>query len=628
MKKIIQNVLSISLCLIAFNVTAQVPRPKPITIKKELNTDLSKINQKPIPKINTDITKKYFTQLKSGTENSKEGARELTLVNNNFPETNKTTVQKGSVINNANSICTKETITVEIKALDFKAFSMNAKPDWLKPGIMMKAMSFIDGSNTIEEIKDRNPITLSSDLKIANPVFEVMNPSKKSQITTAENYFIRQDGNPVPAQMTFYYHEVHSLEEMSFKLTGKYSSGMGMFSGSVGLNYGTEKESNYYMIEFSQNMFSIEVDGMNPAKVFVDPTVSTEDYIYLSKVNYGRKGVIVFKTNKKIEEMGLSLSAKVSGVVGSGEVKAAYNSLKSNSDVEMQAFYYGGSSAGVIQSIENSIKNGVPDIISYLKDRPFDHKLALPIGYELKNLKNERVGLDNKLKQVVRTCITKQDYKLKVTLTDIQNIDGRDGSDNPDDYAIQQSIVYTSKGRDMVQSKTDFNKFPNTFKKCTLVPNNVNTLICGDGNNQIHVRQNNKVSQRNTSQINNSMVFNLPYDYYADPNASFKIHTWVKEYTSGKDKVLTGNTKISVVNIKDVMDALSGNKPLLQNKDLYDKSINVTVDNKAIKFDSFGNEVMMANIQDINGKIILDYPIIVGSPGAKAVVWLSFELVK
>tara|TARA_R110002012_G_scaffold320402_2_gene543944 strand:+ start:53738 stop:55609 length:1872 start_codon:yes stop_codon:yes gene_type:complete len=622
MKKIIQNALGLSLCLLAFNVSAQIPIKKPVTIKKELNTDLSKIKNKPIPQIHNIKLKGYFENLKVGSENDKEGARELTLVNNNFIETNKTTVQKGSVTNSSKSICTNETIKVEVKALDFKAFSMNAKPDWLKPGIMMKAMSFIDGSNTIEEIKDRNPITLSSDLRIANPVFTVMNPSKKSQITNAENYLITQNGSPVPAQMSFYYHEVHSLEEMSFKLTGKYSSGMGMFSGSVGLNYGTEKEAYYYMIEFAQNMFSIEVDGMDPTKVFVDPSVSTEDYIYLSKVNYGRKGVIVFKTKKSIEELGLSLSAKVSGVIGSAEVKAAYNSLKSSSEVEMQAFYYGGSSASAIQSIENSIKNGVPDIISYLKNRPFDHKLALPIGYELKNLKNERVGLDNTLKQVVRTCIPKQNFKLKVTLTDIQNINGRDGGgSNPDDYGIQQYIDYTALGKAKRYNARDIIIFPARKNGPVQVANKPNILISGDLQNQLHVREGNEPRNRNRF-INNSLVFDISYDEFMDKNAQFKIYTWFKEYTSGKDKVLANNTPISV-NIKEVLEVLSGARPLNASTPFFDTTIA-----KTVKFHNFGTgNLPLANIQTNLSKLVLEGPIRIGNPGEKAAVWLQFELV-
>ena len=620
MKKIIQYVVSISLCLAAINVNAQINTPKTITGQKDKNINLSKINQKPSPQLNVAKVKEYFKTLKVGTANDKEGERELTLVNNNFKETNKTTVQPGSVINNTNRICTKELITVDVKALDFKAFSMNAKPDWLKPGIMMKAMSFIDGSNTIEEIKARNPITLSTDLRGINPVFEVMNPHKKSQITTAENHFISQNANPVPSQMTFYYHEVHSLEEMSFKLTGKYSSGMSMFSGSVGLNYGTEKESNYYMIEFSQNMFSIEVDGMDPAKVFVDSNVSTEDYIYLSKVGYGRKGVIVFKSDKKIEDFGVKFNAKINGLVGSGEVSTAYNTLKSRSDVTIEAFYYGGSTVGAIRSIENTIKNGTPDIISYLKDQPFNHKLALPISYELKNLKNERVGLGNKFKQVVRTCIEKTNFKLKVTLTDIQNINGRDGGgNNPDDYAIQQYIDYTALGKQKKYIARDINTFPGRQNGPVQVANASNILISGDAKNQLHIREGNEPRNRNRS-INNSLVFNISYDEFMDPNAKFKIYTWLKEYTDGKDKVLANNTSISV-NIKEVLEVLSGARPLNETTPFFDTTIA-----KTVKFHNFGaGNIPLANIQKLS-PLVLEGPIRIGNPGEKAAVWVQFEL--
>jgi len=104
MKKIIQYVVSISLCLAAINVNAQINTPKTITGQKDKNINLSKINQKPSPQLNVAKVKEYFKTLKVGTANDKEGERELTLVNNNFKETNKTTVQPGSVINNTNRI--------------------------------------------------------------------------------------------------------------------------------------------------------------------------------------------------------------------------------------------------------------------------------------------------------------------------------------------------------------------------------------------------------------------------------------------------------------------------------------------------------------------------------------------
>lgn len=119
---------------------------------------------------------------------------------------------------------------------------MNDRPDWLKPGVIMKARSFIDGSHTIEEQYDRTPITLATNLRGASTTtYQIPNPRYKSQITSAENTLISQNALPVPAQMYFTYHEIHSLDELGFKLTGKYSSALGAFSASLGIDYGNSK---------------------------------------------------------------------------------------------------------------------------------------------------------------------------------------------------------------------------------------------------------------------------------------------------------------------------------------------------------------------------------------------------
>jgi len=629
MKKLIQHVFSISLCLVVLNVTAQIRTPKTLSTNKNLNTDASKINNKPNPQIDVTKAKEFFKTLKVGEASSKEGEIKLSVVNDKFPSLNKTTTAKGNPISSAEEICTKEVVKIHVQAQDFQVFGKQANSSWIKPGTIMEAKNFCNGSYAYEQVKERYPIKLSTDLQGINPVFEVQHPQSNSEMNTGIGYFFNAKAKPVSADMSLYFDEVHSLDELGFKLTGKFSAGFGAISAKMDLDYGTKKEAHYYYVIFTQNMFFLEVDGLNPEKIFLDTSIPVLDYVYLSKVHYGRKALIIIKSQSSLEELNLKLETKLSLGVVDASAQLAYNTLVSSSGVEVNAFYYGGDSDSTAESIENTLESGVPDIQTYIKGKASDHTKALPIGYELKNLNNEVVGLESNFTQIVKTCFPKRDYKLKVTLTDIQNINGRDGSDNPDDYGLQQSIVYFSKGREMVTKKenADYNKFSNMINKCTQVPNNINTLLCGDDNNQIQVRQNTNVSERNRSQIKNSIIFSLPYEYYADENASFKIHTWLKEYTSGKDKVLTGNTKISVVNIKYVMDVLSGKEVLNQDNNLADKSIDVTEGGITTKFHNFGNNVLMANIKPVNGKMILDYPIVVGEIGAKAVVWVSFELV-
>ncbi|MFV0593279.1 MAG: thiol-activated cytolysin family protein [Draconibacterium sp.] len=616
--------------VVASNLEAQIRTNKKLPSQKTETLDLKdvnkKINQAQVQ--NVQLPHDYFKLLKLGSSTEKEGERELTIVNDNFPELNKTTVTKGATTSSGDEVCSKERIKVEVKTRDFKAFSMNDRPDWLKPGIIMRARSFIDGSSTIEEQYDRTPITLATNLRGASTtIVTVANPRKKSEITAAENRLISQNASAVPAQMYFTYHEIHSLEEMGFKLTGKYSAGLGAFSASLGIDYGNSKDNYYYMIEFHQNMFSIEVDGLQTNQVFTDPSVPVNEYVYLSKVNYGRRGFIVFKSAKSIDQLDVRFNAKSSGIITNGELKTAYNKLKTNSEVEIEAFFYGGSTQGAVSTITNSIKNGSPsDIVEYISSRPFDHKLALPIGFELKNLENARVGLDNNFEQTVKTCIPKRDFKLKVTLTDIQCINGRDGgSDNPDDYAIQQYIVFKTLGKEKKYSLRDINKFPDVIDNFQNSSPVINPLAYGDTKHQIPVRQNPNINQRNRNMINNSLVFNIRFDEYNDPNVSFKIFTWLKEYSStalgnNDDKLLANNEVISV-KIKDVLDILAGIKSLREETPFFDTSIAANT-----KFHNFGSGYLMLTQLQSTDNLILEGPIRVGSPGQKAAVWVQFEL--
>lgn len=631
MKTFITTTTLLLFLMATISLNAQIQRKRTtVRPKGEIQTvDPNKVNQQVNPPNlqNLNKAREYFSRVKLGTPTQKEGERELTVVNDDFPELNSTKKTKGPTTSNANEIVVEERLKVEVKTRDFKAFSMNDRPDWLKPGVIMKARSFIDGSHTIEEQYDRTPITLATNLRGASTTtYQIPNPRYKSQITSAENTLISQNALPVPAQMYFTYHEIHSLDELGFKLTGKYSSALGAFSASLGIDYGNSKNMYYYMIEFHQSMFSIEVDGLQTNNVFLNSSVPVSEYVYLSKVSYGRRGFIVFKSTKTIEQLGIRLNAKATGIIGSAELKSAYNSLKSNEEVDIEAFFYGGSTQGAVSSITNAIKNGTPsDIVDYIASRPFDHKLALPVGFELKNLKNERVGLGTNFEQTVKTRIPKRNFKLKVTLTDIQCINGRDGSDNPDDYGIQQYIVYKALGKDKKFVSREINKFPDRVGNCGQVSNIINPVVCGDAHNQIHVGQNADVNQRNRSMINNSLTFNISFDEYNDPNASFRIFTWFKEYTtstfgSEDHKVLANNEPISV-KIKDVLDILAGIKTLRKDTDFFDTTIA-----RGVKFHNFGSGNLMLTTLQSTDNLILEGPIRVGSPGQKAAVWVQFEL--
>ena len=222
-------------------------------------------------------------------------------------------------------------------------------------------------------------------------------------------------------------------------------------------------------------------------------------------------------------------------------------------------------------------------------------------------------------------------YKLKVTLTDIQCLYGRDGGgSDPDDYGLQQYVVYKTLGKEKIHISRDIKKFRERIDLGGQVPYIKNMLINGDMKNQIHTQVNNYMERRDRSMINNSLVFQVTSKELEDPNASFKIFTWLKEYSYtnylikkvNDDKILMKNTSVNV-KIKDVIEILSGVKNLIENTSIPAEDVG-----RLYKFHNFGAGYMhLGNIQKIE-PMVLEGPIYFVSPETIVAVWVQFELIK
>lgn len=634
-KNQIKTICILCAFLIATNINAQIPtktiKPKGQSIQQ---VTIPKTNNIQNAQSNLANAKKYFKILKVGQTTQKGGQQTLKAVDTNFPEINQTKKTKVGTKNTAKEICVIEKIDVNVKTRNFKSFPIDGAPDWLKPGVVMKAQDFISANGKMEESFNRSPITLSTSLTGSNVTtyVEVPNPKQRHLIRDAENRLISQGANPVNANMTFSYYEVSSLEEIEYKLTGRFSGGFGAFGASMDLNYGSKKSYHYYVIEFNQTMFSISVNSIDANNLFTDSSIPTEDYIYLSKVNYGRRGLIVFKSTKTISELESSYSVNFNSLINKGEFNTAYNKLIDKSEVDIKLYFYGGTPESAIKSMEKTVDEKKPDLFNFIKASAANHKVALPISYEIKNLDNQVVGLENNMSQSgYETCIPKRNFKLKVTLVDLQCIEGRDGGgNNPDDYAIQQYIGYRANKNLKTKSSGSINVFPNRKDGPVQVANQPNILISGDANNQLHVKQGRNRENRGNV-INNSLVFNISYEEFMDPNAEFKIFTWVKEYSNkvtgaNDDKVLAANTA-TPVKIKEVLEILAGVRTLDAVTPFSDGQIGKDKNGKALFHDFGTGFLMLDNIQKLQSRMVLEGPIKIGSAGEKAAAWISFELV-
>lgn len=620
--------------LVMDSLHAQVTRRTKTETKQPVKTDPKTgapiYEIKPMTAVVSVTPMDVFATITEGSPTSTGGKRSLMAVGDgSMNDVHRSDVRKLSDRNSSTVYCTRERLNLESKIKAFEEMPVGSRPDWLKPGIILKASSFVNGSYQIEENYDRYPITIStSNLRGSKTLVTIDNPRAKSMISQAENTLISQGALEVSANMKYQMTEIKSREDLSFKLTGRYSGGLGSFAASLGIEAGSQKNYHYYLVEFSQYMFSLEVDGLDTEAIFkTSNQVPYKDYVYISKVDYGRKGGILFKSKRSIQEYGATISAKSGfSAISQAQVNAVYNQLIDNSEVDIKVFMYGGTSSSAANTIVDAKNDGIPNIGNWISSQAGDHRYALPIGFELKNLWNQQVGMDNSMVQEIETCVEKRSYRLKMTLTDIQNVDGRDGGgDDPDDYGLQMAVVLKAQGKVFQPASTQINKFPGA--PCGFGDPSRNQIsgpytcwIGGGVNKQIHVRENR--TSRDPFQINNTLIFDIPWDAYKDSNHEMKIYTWLKEYTGSNDKVIHDGS--IGVELREVLDVLSGIKALNPTKTFPDGQIA----QGGYRFTDFGatNTLWLTNVPETGGKHIIEGPIKAGKAGEKAAIWVRFEL--
>jgi hypothetical protein len=574
--------------------------------------------------------KQPFKQIEWGSVYSKtggysaKGSKILQVKGNSISEYNNTDEYIISSKPEGENICVTKDLTLSANAENYSEFVLNNSQDWMKPGVFINASKYIEDNPVILDYK-RHPVNLL--ITTPNTSYsqvQVTGPEQKGNLQTAISQLVMAPGNRVAMDASYEAYEVHSEQELNFKLYGKYSSTN--VSASLGLDFSQQKESHYYLLEVTQKMFDIEVDNFSMYSTFIDDTgINYNDIIYVSSVSYGRKAIVVIETNFDMKSFNADLQGSLNTLVHKAKLETGLDYIKSNSSFKMKAVLYGGSTEAGFKSLLRSNEEQRIVLSDYLLQSSDDPQLAKPISYKLKNLAGESVGLGSAFKQTIRTCRPQfaESIKLKVTLTDLLCIKKRDNGNNPDDYAFQQAIQYVSKNTQKIaidsQSRGNY-----ALSGCTwALPYSNNKLACGDMNDQFHLPQ----TGIKESNIMNYVIFEVKPEEVSDASATFKIYSWLKEYTSGDDLVLYD--EYIDVQIDQVLADLAVGA---ENSDAFDKPY-------------FDPEIMKANYGQFNTynsgpyqKLwlrqvgnTLEGPISLGrttqNGGYRGAAWVRFEIV-
>ncbi len=533
-----------------------------------------------------------------------------------------------------NCVTANYRMTYNISLIDYLSLRQ-INDGWLMPASVIDTESFLRGSYNIANTP-RNPVKIYTEaaVKQGNSYENVIDPHSKAMLQNAVNKLKIRPSYTDAADIHYTSTDIYSEEELAVKVNGYYNNKLAGVKASFGVSFDKQNKKNYLLIDFTQNYFKINSDAITGDNIFktANSSVDVTKLVYVSSVTYGRRGILLIESDYSHEDLQTAFNLKASGIVQSGALSANVNNKKIRNSSKVKAIFYGGSAQDAAAAVSVPVNELEQGFRNYIK-KSFQGSgtgNAVPIAYVMRYVSDgELCAIKTTFSQEKSSCQAARDnYKLKVTLSDIQCINGRDGGgSNPDDYGIQQWVVFKALGKDKKFISRDINKFPARQNGPVQVPNVPNILISGDEQNQIHVRQANKALQRNRSMINNSLVFNISDTEFNDPNISFKFYTWFKEYTTstlgGDNNKVLSNSDPTTVKIKEVLEILTGLRELRGNSPFPDTTI--SPDFKA--YHEFGSGFMLLGQLQNTDHMILEGPIRIGNPGEKAAVWVQFELI-
>lgn len=226
------------------------------------------------------------------------------------------------------------------------------------------------------------------------------------------------------------------------------------------------------------------------------------------------------------------------------------------------------------------------------------------------------------------TAFTPKNYKLKVTLTDVQSIKTSHKRPLADIYNIKQKISYVVGGKSMIPVDGNLGRFKFTPENELTGPgrnpgqptSNYYLLKTTSFSNYIRVSTFDRLSKN----INASFIYSISESELTNPDARMIIHTALAEenYSTLQYDFEKNDTEVS---IREVLAVLTGKRKLSATKPYFDQDIA-----KGIYFDDFGGFKMYLTKVNDPDKIILEGPIRrrTNSGKEKAAVWMRFELVE
>ncbi|MFC4213007.1 thiol-activated cytolysin family protein [Pedobacter lithocola] len=316
-------------------------------------------------------------------------------------------------------ICESAQLRVSLEDNSFMNATNEQQSQNIYPGAIYTFDNFFSGSFK-NETAARNPIRITSSAPgISGNIYEDVENPTPSEIKNAVNklYSRMPSGNAISGYTHMLY-ECNSAADMALKI-GAGASGYGV-SASFDFNNKEKSERRYFMIDATQEMYSLNAEAPSDGLFKNVADASKTNLMMMGTVTYGQRVLVSIETKIKSQEQGIKLDASYSGYGAKANINISTFLKETSDETTVKMYVVGGSNQGFITLDKNSLMS---KLNSYFVGTNF--KNAKPIRYQFRNMNNEVIVSQSATDFFpTKQCVpndANRDYKVTVNLLSIRN---------------------------------------------------------------------------------------------------------------------------------------------------------------------------------------------------------------
>ncbi|HVH40762.1 MAG TPA: thiol-activated cytolysin family protein [Labilithrix sp.] len=302
-----------------------------------------------------------------------------------------------------------------------KFVALNPNADVLWPGSIVQGKSMAGGILDPVPVK-RAPgtITLTIASGGSGVYHQQMERPSLSAAMEAQNAILATYEGATPAKFSYAFQSIYSSEQLAVAVDANVKGTN--WAAAASLSVDKKDEKSRFLIQFTQEYFTMAFDPPQGAAGVFDPSVTSKDLepyaqngnppVYVASVTYGRIFYILFESTASQLDLEAAVSGSYSGSVSvDASVAAKYKTMINESTVK--AYGLGGSAEMAIDAVSGSTTDQFERIQKFLTTGAnFDKKNpGVPISYTIRHLTDaSQVKLALTTEYTAKDCAPTKDF--------------------------------------------------------------------------------------------------------------------------------------------------------------------------------------------------------------------------